>query len=173
MMRLAKEPQLSDFTFLPELARQIITEQPELRDNWTALHEQIYRRQVDREQKLGDKPFITDRGTVDAFAFHRETMNQFNTSLEQEYKRYTAVVQLGSAAALGETYYRTDEIRLETIDQAMEIERALKEVWSGHPHYCFVAPNVDWEAKYQETRRIVLLCAGRLEKMNNSERKSS
>jgi len=171
--RLAQEPQLSGFVFLPELARQIISEQPELRDNWPAFHEQIYLRQVKREQELKETPFLTDRGTVDAFAFHRETMKHFNTSLSLEYKRYTAVIQLGSSAALGEEYYRTDEIRTESTDEALAIERALKKVWSDHPHYCFVAPNKDFEAKYEECKRIVLLCAGRLEKMNNPEGKSS
>ena len=33
----------------------------------------------------------------------------------------------------------------ETLEEALAIERALKEVWSDHPHYCFVAANADLE----------------------------
>ena len=156
MKKLQREPEFAGFVFFDELARQLLSSSPELRHDRTALHREIYRRQVEREAATGERPFISDRGTIDAFAFHPETIDLIGTSLEAEYTRYTGVVQLGSAAALGGDYYATDEVRNESIEEALEIEAALKKVWSGHPRYTFVAAEIDLEKKYGALKSVIV-----------------
>lgn len=154
--RLKQDTRFEGFEFFDELARRILTEQPSFRSDWPAFHRAIYRRQVERETKAAGRSFVTDRGTVDAFAFHPEAMADAGTSLAREYARYTLVVQLGTAAALGEAYYHCDDIRNETIGQALEIEAAIKRVWQGHPRYYFVEAQIDFEAKFHSlVTRIV------------------
>ena len=99
---------------------------------------------------------MTDRGTVDAFAFHPETMAEVGTTLEREYRRYSLVVQLGSAAALGEPFYRKDEIRHESPAEALAIERAIRAVWGRHPGYSFVPAGENLEEKYNLFRRKIV-----------------
>ena len=156
IQRLKSEKALAGFIFFEEVARAILSTSPHLRNDWAGLHREIYRRHIEREEAAGEKPFVTDRGTVDAFAFHPETMVDVDTSLEREYRRYTAVIQLGSAATLGEPYYRQDEIRRETPTEALEIERAIRSVWGRHPGYSFVAAVIDLNEKYRLFRRRIV-----------------
>ena len=156
MERLRTLPELAGFLFFDELARRIISANPELRRDRTAFHREIYRQQVERENAAEGRSFVTDRGTVDAFAFHPETVTQVGTSLEAEYARYTGVIQLQSAAALGAEYYATDEIRNESVSEALQIEAAIKRVWSGHARYTLVPADVDFEKKYGALRRVIV-----------------
>lgn len=153
--RLKTEPAFEGFVFFPELARQLLAEHPSYRQQWGAFHREIYRRQCEREDALAGRPFVTDRGTVDAFAFHPETAADVGTTIPHEYERYTAVVQLGSAARLGETYYCCDEIRHESLEDALFIERAIARVWQGHPAYHFIDAHVDYDEKYRQFFSLV------------------
>ena len=121
-----------------------------------AFHHEIYRRQVERESTVGRRSFISDRGTVDAFAFHPESLDQLGTTLEREYARYTAVIQLGSAAAIGPPYYVTDTIRNESVDEARKIERAITSAWKNHPGYLYIDAGVAFEVKYAAFRHAVM-----------------
>ncbi|RME28953.1 MAG: hypothetical protein D6800_03320, partial [Candidatus Zixiibacteriota bacterium] len=108
-----------------------------------------------RERAAGERSFITDRGTLDAMAFHHQTMHAVGTSEEKEYRRYSAVIQLGTTAALGPMYYRTDAVRTEPIEEALQIEAALRRVWSGHPRYHFVPAAEEIEQKFTRFVTIV------------------
>lgn len=154
--RLKNEGELSDFLFLEELARQIISEQPHIRNHPHEFHREIYQRQVVREEAAGERSLITDRGTVDAFAFHPETMPDVGTTLEQEYRRYTMVVQLGTAAALGDDYYVRDDIRNESASDALVIEAALRRVWENHPGYRFIPALEQINEKYSRFIELVV-----------------
>jgi len=154
--RLRVDPRLAGFEFFDELARRLLTEQPNFRSDWPAFHREIYRRQVAREAAVGGRSFVTDRGTVDAFAFHPESMIEVGTTLEKEYARYTMIVQLGTAAGLGPGYYRCDEIRNETTEQALRIEAAIRAVWQGHPGYHFVEAESDFDTKYGRLRNRIV-----------------
>ena len=146
--RLKSDHDFSEFTFFDELARKLLESEPRYRTDFHALHLAIYEQQVARENAIGDAPFITDRGTVDAFAFHPETMVLVNTNLEREYRRYTAVIQLGSAANLGEDVYCTDDIRQESVEEALQIERAIRKVWEHHPGYAYIPADPNLENKF-------------------------
>lgn len=148
--RLKNEPGFEMFVFMDELARKLLADNPEYRNNWMQFHRDIYHQQVKREELINDQSFITDRGTVDAFAFHPETMADVGTDLQREYSRYEAVVHLGSSAKLGENYYQGDNIRLENIEEAMAIEARIKNVWSRHDGYHFIKARPSSEEKYVE-----------------------
>lgn len=153
--RLKGDAALTGFLFFDELARRILAANPELRNDLPTLHRMIYTQQVEREDTAEAQPFVTDRGTVDAFAFHPETMVDLGTRLEVEYRRYTAVIQLGSAAGLDEKHYRRDDIRNETPAEALEIEGTIRKVWRDHPNYTFVPAVDNLEEKYDRFRGLV------------------
>lgn len=153
--RLKFDPALADFVFFDELARRLLAEDPSFRTRRTAFHREIYRRQVERENRAVGQSFISDRGTVDAFAFHPETVADVGTSLEREYARYDGVLHLGSSAALGNRFYRQDDIRLESLDDALFIAARIEAVWRDHPCYRFVEAMEDFEAKYTRFRFLL------------------
>ena len=152
---LRQRGQFRGFVFFDELARSLLLENPVYRQEWHEFHREIYSRQIQRESLYEGKPFVTDRGTVDAFAFHPETMAAVGTTLEREYQRYSLVVHLGTTAGLECDLYRTDSVRHETASEAMEIERALNRVWSGHPAYHFVPPRRLLEEKFDSAVQIL------------------
>ncbi len=146
---------LDAFLFFDEVARRLLEENPDYRQDWGGFHREIYRRQVRQEHRAGERPFITDRGTADALAFHPETMTATGTTIEEEYRRYSAVIQLGSSAALGERYYRVDAIRDESIETALAIEKAITGIWRGHPGYRFIEALPDSDRKYRNLLGVV------------------
>jgi predicted ATPase len=154
--RLKDDIRFSDFIFISELARKLLAEYPSYRSNWSQFHHDIYKQQIEGEKKYQDTSFISDRGTVDTFAFHPETMSDAGTDFEKEYKRYNAVLHLGSSAILGEEYYEIDEIRNETIEEALKIENMLKKVWSKHPGYTFIKAQTSSEKKYDNFLNYLL-----------------
>jgi predicted ATPase len=154
--RLKKDPALANFVFFDELARLLLSENPEYRKSWSDFHIEIYHRQVAREKQVVGQPFITDRGTVDAFAFHLQTMEDVNATLEEEYQRYSAVVQLGSSADLGNKFYERNGIRKESISEALAIEKAITELWRRHPGYHFVKAETDFEKKYHTFLQVLM-----------------
>ena len=164
--RLRTEPHLSEFIFFDELARELLTLDPSLRSDRHRLHTEIYRRQIEREEAVHGQPFISDRGTVDAFAFHPEMLKHLGTSLKEQYKRYTAVIHLESAAILGDPYYRTDSVRIEPVEDALAIQDAIRKAWRGHPNYHYVPADIDIERKYHLFLSEVLLLSGEMEKQD-------
>lgn len=159
--RLKGVPAFAEFLFFDELARQLLTDNPDFRRDWLAFHLEIYRRQVDREARAAGRSFVTDRGSLDAFAFHPEAMIAAGTTLSAEYARYDAVIHLGSAAALGEAYYVTDDIRRESIREALAIEQAIQGVWKDHPGYRLLPAQRDYELKYMDFLTAVVPLARR------------
>jgi predicted ATPase len=158
--RLKADRVFVDFVFFDELARQLLQHDPGLRMKPTTFHREIYRQQTAREDAITGRPFITDRGTVDAFAFHPETLGDVGTTLEQEYARYTGVILLGSAARLGEAQYKVDDVRTESITDALIIEDALVRVWRQHPKYHFVEATSDWDEKFLYCRSLISQLTG-------------
>ena len=153
--RLRSHSAFSEIHFINELARRLLTENPEYRKNWSGFHRELYNKQVERERRAHNRPFITDRGTADAFAFHPETMSEVGTTLANEYQRYSAVVQLGTSAILGEEFYQCDSIRNESISRALAIEQAIANVWRRHPGYHFVKAEIDFKKKFRTFLKLV------------------
>ncbi len=136
-----------EWVTFPELARQLLELDPGWRDRWHEWHREIYERTIAREAAIGDRSFLSDRGTVDTFAFHPETVADRGTSLEREYARYSTVVLLETAAHLGPSIYAPDAIRTEDATEAIRLEQLHKRVWLGHPDLIIVPTSVSWALK--------------------------
>jgi len=145
---LKADPRFAQLVFLEEVARKLLEKDPTYRHRWAEFHHEVYRQQIKQEEALANRSFITDRGTADAFAFHPETAAHYGATIEDEYRRYDAVILLGSAAALGSEYYQPDDVRTESADQVMALEKATIEVWKGHPNFHIIKAQGDPEAKY-------------------------
>lgn len=146
---------MDGFAFIDESARALLSEQPDFRNRWEEFHLAVYARQLSQEKSLGEQSFVSDRGTVDAFAFHPATMQLVHTCLEAEYRRYDAVIQLGTTAHLGDTFYRGDNIRTELPEEAIAIEESLQRVWQGHSHYRFIPAAESFQLKYDRLIDII------------------
>jgi predicted ATPase len=83
-----------------------------------------------------------DRGSLDGFAYWPSSLNEFclamGTTLEKEMNRYTAVIHLQTAQQ-GHGYTNTS-VRLESHEQARELDEKIGKIWSVHPQYFFI-PN--------------------------------
>ena len=152
---LKTDPKFAGFVFFDELARQLLEKNPEYRFHSDDFHREIYRLQVQREDEIIDKSFITDRGTLDGFSFCPHLIGTIGTSIEKEYQRYTAVIQLGSTAALGSEYYEKDVIRTESIEKVMELEEATKKIWGKHNNYRLLPAEMDFEKKILKLKKIM------------------
>ncbi len=149
------DPQFSGFVFFDELARQLLQENPKYRFHTDDFHREIYKLQIKREDEIKEKPFITDRGTLDGFTFCPELISEMDTTIEREYQRYTTVIQLGSTAILGEEYYRKDVIRTEPIERVLELEKATTKIWGKHPNFVLLPAEADFEKKLLKLKKIM------------------
>lgn len=81
---------------------------------------------------------LCDRGTLDGLAYwkgsHELFWETFNTSLESEYSRYKAIIHLRSPS-LDHGYNHQNPIRIESADEAAQIDGRIKEIWQKHPNY--------------------------------------
>lgn len=153
--RLRGEPALKEFAFLEEAARALLHKRPDYREHWDDFHLAVYRYQVSQEDELGDRSFVSDRGTADAFAFHPTTIQLIGTCIEAEYDRYDAVIQLGTSARLEGPHYHIDRIRTEPQREAIVIEEELKKVWDRHHRYRFVPAHEDFEEKFRAVSDMI------------------
>lgn len=154
--KLKNEPEFTEFVFLDEMARRLLKQDPTYRKRRGEFHHEVYRQQLARENALEGQSFITDRGTADAFAFHPETAAHCGTTIENEYRRYDAVILLESTASMGEPFYRQDDVRTESADEVMALEKATINVWKDHSNFHIVKALADPEAKYENFLQTLL-----------------
>jgi predicted ATPase len=84
-----------------------------------------------------DRILLCDRGTIDGAAFWPGGAAEFfelvGTTIEKELARYDAVLFFESAAAGGISIEGGNPIRIESNEQALELDRKLREIWLAHP----------------------------------------
>ncbi|GAA5140308.1 AAA family ATPase [Thalassotalea piscium] len=85
---------------------------------------------------------LCDRGTLDGLAYWPDSEDNFftqmNTTLEEEFSRYDAVIFFETAARSGENIRSNNPIRNESEQQAVELDTKLKKIWSKHPNFNLV-----------------------------------
>lgn len=85
---------------------------------------------------------LCDRGTVDGAAYWPgdpgDFFTQLGTSLEQEYKRYDAVLFFETAAVGGLQIEGGNPVRIESLEEAIRIDTKLRALWSGHPRFSLI-----------------------------------
>ena len=88
---------------------------------------------------------LCDRGTVDSAAYWPHGPESFfasvGSSLEGELARYDAVLFFESAAVGGLTANGGNPIRIESVSEAARLDLRLRELWSRHPRFIFLAHN--------------------------------
>lgn len=80
------------------------------------------------------------------------------TTREEHYRRYTAVIHLVTAADGAEEYYARwpEAHRPEQIEDAIRLDGLLHQVWRDHPRYYRIGnEGQGWEAKAEEAKKIL------------------
>jgi hypothetical protein len=61
-----------------------------------------------------------------------------STTLEKEFLRYDAAIFFETAAVGGISVEGGNPMRIESVDEALIIDKKLKELWSKHPRFIFI-----------------------------------
>jgi hypothetical protein len=69
------------------------------------------------------------------------------TTLNEELARYDAVIFFETAAVGGISIEGGNPSRIESLKDALELDRRLRGLWSQHPHFVFVPHNVSFIQK--------------------------
>lgn len=109
----------------------------------------IYHVQIHLEEAVmaqhPEQILLCDRGTVDGAAYWPGGSEGFfediGSSLEKELARYDAVIFFESAAVGHMSIEGGNPIRNETLDQAVKLDRRLRDLWSQHPKFMLVSHN--------------------------------
>lgn len=92
-----------------------------------------------------ERVLLCDRGAIDgAVYWPKETLGFFkslNTNLDAELKRYDAVIFFETAAVGGISIEGGNPVRIESIKEALALDKKLKSLWSQHPNFIFVPHN--------------------------------
>lgn len=97
-----------------------------------------------------DRILLCDRGTVDGAAYWPDKPQGFfeavGTTEEAELARYDAVIFFESAA-VGGVAVEGNPARIESIEEAVELDRKLRAIWSKHPRFVVVQHNASFFKK--------------------------
>lgn len=85
---------------------------------------------------------LCDRGTLDGLAYwpgsEDDFFMQMNSSMEEEFARYDAVIFFETAAKSGESIRSNNPIRNESEQAAIALDKKLQNIWSQHPNFNLV-----------------------------------
>ncbi len=138
-----------DVVVVPEAATILYTGGfPRLGENGVrrATQRAIYHVQMNLEDAqaahYASRVLLCDRGTVDGAVFWPDEPKRFfehmGTSLQAELARYDAVIFFETAAVGGISIEGGNPMRIESIEEALELDRKLLALWSQHTHFVFV-----------------------------------
>ena len=146
---------------VPETATMLFTGgfprvgEPEAR---AATQRAIFHTQVALEDLQGalypGRVLLCDRGTIDGAAFWPNEAPQgffetLGTTLEEQLKRYDAVIFFESAAVGDISVEGGNPVRTETNEEARHLDMQLREIWSKHPSFHFVPHSASFFAKLE------------------------
>lgn len=98
-----------------------------------------------------ERVLLCDRGTVDGAAYWPGEPAGFFTdmgsSMKAELERYDAVIFFESAAVGGMGIEGGNPTRIESLQQAVDLDRKLRALWSRHPHFHLVPHNASFFKK--------------------------
>lgn len=101
-----------------------------------------------------DRVLLCDRGTIDGAAYWPGAPEEFfaalGTTLAQELARYDEVIFFETAAVGGLSIENGNRVRTESMEEAIAVDRRLREVWSTHPRFTFVAHDRSFLAKIND-----------------------
>jgi len=98
-----------------------------------------------------DRILLCDRGTIDGAAYWPEQAEEFfqavGTTRERELARYDEVLFFESAAVGGIAIEGGNPTRVETNEEALELDHRLRALWSQHPRFTVVPHNPSFVKK--------------------------
>ena len=98
-----------------------------------------------------DRILLCDRGTVDGAAYWPGEPHTFfeaiGSSEQAELARYDAVIFFESAAVGGVSVEGGNPTRIESNEQAVDLDRRLRAIWSKHPRFVVVPHNPSFVKK--------------------------
>lgn len=101
---------------------------------------------------------LCDRGTIDGLAYWPEGSDYLasvETTLEQQYARYDAVIHLRVPSA-GAGYNHLNPLRIESAAEARAIDDRILRVWDGHPRRFLVEASTNFIEKAERAIAILL-----------------
>jgi len=124
----------------------------------TATQRAIFHAQVALEDIQGalypGRVLLCDRGTIDGAAFWPDDepkgfFESLGTSLEEQLRRYDAVIFFESAAVGDISIEGGNPARTENNEEARHLDMRLRELWSEHTNFHFVPHSSSFFAKLQ------------------------
>src|SRR5689334_21463843 len=101
---------------------------------------------------------LCDRGTLDGLAYWPADapswLEELRTSRELELARYAAVIHLRTPPAQA-GYNHDNPLRIESAQQAAEIDERIAIAWSGHPRRFFVESTHEFLSKAQRAIELI------------------
>ncbi len=120
--------------------------------------EETYTRTVSRIFPERRKVLLLDRGVMDIKAFiprdaFKEMLKRKGLKEVNLRDRYLGVVHLVTAAEGAREYYTGENngARIETPEEAIRIDRSVRECWLGHPHFKIIDNRTDFQGKIRRT----------------------
>lgn len=107
---------------------------------------EVQRSLEDVQSKLfPERILLCDRGTVDGAAYwpdgHDGFFEAMGSTHDAELRRYDVVLFFESAAVGGMSFATGNRYRTETNDEAADLDRRLRSLWSPHPRFHLVPHN--------------------------------
>ena len=133
--------------------RQVVMYEETILDMQLAF-EETYARAVERIFPDRKKVMLLDRGVMDIKAF--VSKEDFRAMLRRKglkevglRDRYHGVIHLVTAAEGAAAYYtgENNEARIETPEEAIHLDRKIRESWLGHPHFKIIDNSTGFEGK--------------------------
>lgn len=138
-------------------SNQVITYEEAIFDMQLAF-EEIYKTTVTKVFPEKKKIILLDRGIMDIRAFmpekaFRDILRRKNISEMELRDRYNGVIHLVTAADGAIDFYTGDNnpARIETPQEAIEIDIKIRESWLGHPHLKVIDNTTDFDGKISRT----------------------
>ena len=103
-----------------------------------------------------DAVVLCDRGTVDGFAYWPgpdDMWRSLGTTHEEQLARYHMVIHLRTPGV--ESYNRQNPLRIESAEQAADIDRLLEQAWDGHPRRIVVPAAPEFLTKAERVMEIL------------------
>ena len=101
-----------------------------------------------------ERTLLCDRGTLDGQVYWPLTsksdfLDFVQSSIDQELVRYDAVIFFETAAVGNLSIEGGNPTRIESIEEAIQIDRRLQEVWGQHSNFHFIAHEQSFLKKLQ------------------------
>lgn len=136
-----------------------------------AFQRHVFGRQLKKEAALEDLDkdvlVILDRGLMDSAGYLPDDefdvlLAEHDMTREEGFSRYDIVIFLVTAAIGAEQYFShaTNEHRLEGVDEAVRVDRALLRAWSEHPRLQVIDNEGSFDDKLNRAMAAVLAATG-------------